>query len=238
GLARPSSLCHGRLPDLLSLTLPKTRPNLNGRASQASQGLLARDREVCNALRSLLASEPESEPGILCHLSQVIEPGAHIYLGNSLPIREWDLAATRDDRGYEFSASRGLNGIDGQVSTFLGLIRAGRPHWAILGDLTALYDLVGLWPLAQIDENISVRLVVINNGGGKIFERIFPQPEFQNRHALDLAPWAALWKLPYRLLDSRVPADLAATTPARCMIEFRPDAEATRRFWRYYEKIG
>jgi 2-succinyl-5-enolpyruvyl-6-hydroxy-3-cyclohexene-1-carboxylate synthase len=239
GLGRASSLCHGQVPDLLLQVRAAVREKRAIRAASgvmAGQRLLERDREIRNALLRLLAEEPSSEPGILYHLSRAIELGAQIYLGNSLPIREWDLAATWHDRGYEISASRGLNGIDGQVSTFLGLARAGRPNWAILGDLTALYDLAGPWPLAQIDEKVSIRLVVINNGGGKIFERMFPQPEFQNRHEIGFAPWATLWKLPY-LSDSRVPANLAVIAPARCLIEFRPDPEATRRFWQNYEKI-
>ena len=91
-----------------------------------------------------------------------------MYLGNSMPIREWDRSATYEDRGYEIQASRGLNGIDGQISTFLGLAQTGRSNWAILGDLTTLYDLAAPWFLSQM-ETRDITLVVMNNRGGRVF---------------------------------------------------------------------
>ena len=76
---------------------------------------------------------------------------ARVFLGNSLPIREWDLAATAVPRGLSVAASRGLNGIDGQLSTFLGYAERQAPNWALLGDLTALYDLEAApWIISQL----------------------------------------------------------------------------------------
>ena len=95
-------------------------------------------------------------------------------------------------------ASRGLNGIDGQLSTFLGLCQPDRSNWAILGDPTTLYDLSGPWPLAQMPNDLDMNLVVFNNSGGKIFDRMFGTVRFQNIHNLSFEHWAAMWGLDLR----------------------------------------
>jgi 2-succinyl-5-enolpyruvyl-6-hydroxy-3-cyclohexene-1-carboxylate synthase len=48
-------------------------------------------------------------------------------------------------------------------------------------------------------KNTTVNLVVINNGGGKIFSGMFQQKEFQNQHGIEFRAWADLWGLDYIL---------------------------------------
>ena len=213
GLARPSTV------------LPLDA--LTGCEARTSSASVAEDRRLYGELEHLLEKEPRSEPGIVRRLSQRIEAGAGVYLGNSLPIREWDLAADPALQA-EFSASRGLNGIDGQLSTFLGGCLPDRPNWAVLGDLTTLYDLAGPWPLAQMDPKISATLVTINNAGGRIFERMFPSPSFVNVHGRDFAAWAAMWDLPYQAVDDPLAIETGAGLR---IVEIRPDAASTVRFW-------
>lgn len=192
------------------------------------------DRKIYRELLSLLEQEPLSECGMIHALSKKIPISSRIYLGNSLPIREWDLAASRSDRGFQFTANRGANGIDGQVSSFLGFSEPGAENWALLGDLTALYDLAGPWILSQIP-GLNIKLVVVNNGGGKIFSRMFKNPVFQNEHEVNFAPWAALWKLGYQFWD-RIPESIEKLEGNQ-LIELRPDPVATTRFWNAYDRI-
>src|SRR5207244_2220734 len=63
------------------------------------------------AIHGILDQEPQSELAMIRELSRTIPHGARVYLGNSLPIREWDLVATRAPRGFEYQANRGANGI-------------------------------------------------------------------------------------------------------------------------------
>lgn len=185
--------------------------------------------EMCfrDQLDLLFQEEPLAEPSLLHALSKNISDGAHVYLGNSLPIREWDLTADNRERRLHITASRGVQGIDGQLSTFLGLCRPNGENWAILGDLTMLYDMAGFWILPQLPPT-NIQVVVVNNGGGQIFARMYPYQEMINAHALNFEPLAAMWGLDYDRWDNDEP--LSKCTKNR-LIEAIPDNAATNRFW-------
>jgi len=188
--------------------------------------LLARDRAAAESLEKMLAAEPRSEAALVRTVAQRLAAGARVLLGNSLPIREWDLAAPRGADTRTMRANRGVNGIDGLVSTALGLAGPDRPAAALLGDLSALYDLSGLWPSAQVG-GVDITLVVINNGGGRIFDRMFREPAFLNAHDLRLRGWAEMFGWHYGTLHE--PGEpFPAGTPR--LVEVLPEAEATARF--------
>jgi 2-succinyl-5-enolpyruvyl-6-hydroxy-3-cyclohexene-1-carboxylate synthase len=194
---------------------------------------LERDRERARRLAALLDSEPSSEAGLIRALSRLVPPDALVYLGNSLPIREWDLAAVREPRGWRVTASRGANGIDGQISTFLGHCGADREHWAVVGDLTALYDLAAPWMLGALDGG-PIRLVIVNNGGGQIFARLSPHAVLRNEHRIGFRDWAGMWGLAYHRWTA-VPAGPPAEP--RAVIELVPDPDASARFWRGHDAL-
>ena len=184
-------------------------------------------------LRTLLTNEPHSEPGVVYELSRKIPKGSRIYLGNSMPIREWDLAATSQMKGFTLNASRGLNGIDGQLSTFFGLCEKGKENWGIFGDLTTLYDLAAPWILPTL-EDMCIRIVVINNSGGKIFSRLFSHVEMQNQHCLNFSHLAAHWNLPYYSHEAYLKERLMDPI---CLIELKPDLVSSERFWKKYSAL-
>lgn len=200
----------------------------------AFEPLLRADAEAAARLDAALDAEPRSEPGLVRELSMALPASARLFVGNSLPIREWDLAATPEDRGIEVLATRGVNGIDGQLSTFLGLCDGDRPNWALIGDLTAMYDMAGPWVLPQLDVS-RVDIVIMNNAGGMIFERMYKEREFQNRHEVSFEGFAAMWGMHYVRAEAvqRAWKDAPAGGRSR-LIELRPDAAATQRFWRRY----
>jgi 2-succinyl-5-enolpyruvyl-6-hydroxy-3-cyclohexene-1-carboxylate synthase len=184
-------------------------------------------------LFATIQDEPSAEPSMVHALSKLIPAASRIYLGNSLPIREWDFAADVSVFDHEIFASRGVNGIDGQISTFLGLCRQEGSHWGIFGDLTTLYDMAAFWILPELALD-DLNVVVINNGGGKIFSRMYPYKEMQNVHDLSFAHLAAMWNLEYVQIEG--PKSLSAMPKGngRRLIEIRCNQEATTRFW---EKI-
>lgn len=175
----------------------------------------------------LFKNEPQAEPSQFYFLSKIVPKEANIYLGNSLPIREWDMSAVNEDRGLQVSANRGVNGIDGQISTFLGLCLEDKPNIAIIGDLTALYDMVGPWILPQLKAK-EVTMIIVNNGGGKIFERMYPHKEMLNEHTLNFEPLAKMWGMAYSRWDN-VPVNF--THSGFQLIEMMPDPQSNERFW-------
>ncbi len=70
--------------------------------------------------------------------------------------------------GYPVYSNRGASGIDGLIATAAGVQRASaRPTLAIVGDLSALYDLNSLALLRRASAPLV--LIVVNNNGGQIF---------------------------------------------------------------------
>lgn len=190
------------------------------------------DRKRGEILHQLCAEFPRSEPSWIARLSRWIPENSLVFLGNSLPIREWDLCAG-GGAGHRIEGNRGVNGIDGLVSTFIGLAGRENSNWAVIGDLSALYDLSGPWA-ARAGEFKDLNLVVINNGGGKIFERMFKTPLFENRHSIEFSGWAKMWGWDYIKLDK--PEQSLPPSARPRMIEIIPDAEHTTGFYDNWEK--
>ena len=106
-----------------------------------------------------------------------LPPDGVLVLGSSNPVRDLDLAtAGRHDPhvGVRVHANRGLAGIDGMVSTALGVaLGLGRPTHALLGDLTFLHDANGLL-LGPDERRPDLTVVVVNDDGGGIFTTLEP----------------------------------------------------------------
>ncbi len=187
------------------------------------------------ALDACLARHPTSEPALVRHCSTLIPRGARVFTGNSLAIRQWNLAADRA-LPHHARALRGANGIEGNLSAFLGLAADAPEAWALVGDLTALYDLAAPWVLPQMP-GPRLRIVVIQNAGGKIFSRLpslrglspFERQLMENPHHISLVGWAAQWGLAHRVHRGPFPAD--PDLPHRAVIELHPDPAATEAFW-------
>jgi len=195
---------------------------------------LKKEKILERNLIEIYLEEPTAEAGLIHQLSKLIPSQSLVYLGNSLPVREWDLAATRAPKYFNVTASRGLCGIDGQISTFLGLSTKQHENWAIIGDLTALYDLVAPWIFEQLT-GLNANLVIINNRGGQIFSRMFSSPAFLNRHDLQFGSLADFWKWHYEKWEI-VPNHLRQVSGAR-LIEIIPDPEATKRVCQKIKKL-
>ena len=179
-----------------------------------------------STLHQLLREFPQSEPGLLAGLASQIPKGAKVYLGNSLPIREWDLVAT-GMKDWQMAGNRGANGIDGQLSSFLGFAEEEESNWCVVGDLTTLYDLSAPWVLNQRHLR-DLNIVIINNGGGKIFSRMYGQDILENHHRLQFMEWAKMWGLSYIRSQQNEPFS-HGTQPQ--VIELVPDEEQNNNFW-------
>jgi len=116
-----------------------------------------------------------SEASLARELALSLPQGSAFFVGSSRPIR--DLEAFAVPRGdLEVFGNRGLAGIDGNISTAVGiaLSRAERTY-AVMGDLTFLHDSNGL----LCDSAIPLTIIVLNNNGGGIFNTL-PQRGVEN----------------------------------------------------------
>jgi 2-succinyl-5-enolpyruvyl-6-hydroxy-3-cyclohexene-1-carboxylate synthase len=193
----------------------------------------------------LLEAHPDSEPGLVRAISHYAALGSGVYLGNSLPIREWNLFAQRDRPVPEVRANRGVNGIDGQLSTWLGASAAKEDAWCVVGDLTALYDLSAPAMLGQVVTKGRV-LVVINNGGGAIFSRV-PRLQamgprgrelMQNPHRVSLEGWAAMWGMGYVKIASMDDFDALEAGDQTLLVEVIPSEKETAVFWEKWDSLS
>jgi 2-succinyl-5-enolpyruvyl-6-hydroxy-3-cyclohexene-1-carboxylate synthase len=194
-------------------------------------------------ISELLESLPESEPGMVRTLSVMATMGSSLYLGNSLPIREWNDFAQREVPYESVRANRGANGIDGQIASWLGASAGEQDAWGVFGDLTAIYDLAAPALMSQV-ECRGRMLVVINNGGGKIFERlpIMKQVEdrvsqlITNSHEYTFESLATMWNMHYAKVEGMEGFDFEPQDKTT-LVEVIPDDRQTAMFWEKFAQI-
>ncbi|MEU4361327.1 thiamine pyrophosphate-binding protein [Promicromonospora sp. NPDC023987] len=102
----------------------------------------------------------------------VLGPEDLLVVGSSNPVRDLELVLGLDGPGPAVLANRGLAGIDGTVSTAVGVAltaaRRGLRTRALLGDLTFLHDVGGLLR-GPGEPPVDLEIVVVNDDGGSIF---------------------------------------------------------------------
>ena len=106
--------------------------------------------------------EAQSRKAITQHMSQATDESA--FVSNSMPIRDVDNLLF--DSEVEVYANRGANGIDGVISTALGMAVHKRVT-LLIGDLAFYHDMNGLL-MAKLND-IHINIVILNNDGGGIF---------------------------------------------------------------------
>ncbi len=150
---------------------------------------------------SLLEKYPNSEQSFVHKFSRTIENNSQVFLANSLPIREWDSFASPSGK-VKIQTLRGANGIDGNISYFLGLAKDNITNYCLLGDLSALYDLAAGFLYKKYYQDKKIKIIIINNGGGKIFSPLFKNETFENSHDIEFSGWAKMFNLGYQKISS------------------------------------
>jgi 2-succinyl-5-enolpyruvyl-6-hydroxy-3-cyclohexene-1-carboxylate synthase len=235
GLAR-SSLNVPASPSQLASVLASATP------SPAEDKFYNLDQLFRQQLQLLIGEYPKSEVALLSFLSQRIGDHSSIFLGNSLIIREWNLGARYSVEKREHFANRGANGIDGEISSYLGVSAKKRStSWGIFGDITALYDLNAPWVLKQLGGKPH-GIVIINNSGGKLFSRVKDLKnldEVSRRlvelpHEMDFSAWSKMWKLDYLCVREQEEFRVPSTS---FVMEIQPDPVQSQKFWASFDKL-
>ncbi|MFF2755423.1 2-succinyl-5-enolpyruvyl-6-hydroxy-3-cyclohexene-1-carboxylic-acid synthase [Psychrobacillus sp. NPDC058041] len=122
--------------------------------------------------------EEEDEGALAATLFETLTDGVDLFASSSMPIRDVDTFFNKTTKDIQIYANRGTNGIDGVVSTALG-IHAGtkRPGYLLIGDLAFLHDMNGL--ILSRFQPTDLTIVIMNNDGGGIFSYL-PQSNETN----------------------------------------------------------
>lgn len=186
------------------------------------------------AMAATLVSTPLHEGHIVRALSARLPEQGQVFIGSSMPIRAADSFWPLTRASQKFFANRGASGIDGLVSSGLGVAtgRSNAPTVLLLGDLSLYHDMNGLWALQR--HGIRATIVVCDNNGGGIFS-FLPQAEHQDVFeeifatplGLDLSQVARLYGLVYSPVTDRsglepaIADAIAAPTPTMVVVRFK-----------------
>ena len=141
-------------------------PKLDARKA-AEEWLAQWHKYATRAAKEINGLSGFTEATIARELAAALPNGASLFISSSRPIRDLEGFATPRS-GITTYANRGLAGIDGNISTALGIASVSEASFAVLGDLSFLHDLTGLIHR----EDINCCFIVINNDGGGIFSTL------------------------------------------------------------------
>lgn len=174
-------------------------------ADRAAHGMRAR--------RACVAQLPWGEVSATHRLLDV-QGFAFVHVGNSMSVRHADIGYDVRTSEQDLYVSRGVSGIDGTLSTFLGEALARRePGLLLVGDQALLHDLTALACAQRVD--VPACVCILNNGGGAIFDYlpVAADPGYartiRNRYGFDCAALAQGFGLRYRRASSRLTLDEA-----------------------------
>jgi len=174
---------------IINATLKLNSSATFGDGSWLKQWASAED-SAQKSINAALADEKRiTEPAIARAIYAGLPEASHLFVSSSMPIRdvEW-FGAPR--HGLRVHANRGANGIDGVVSTAVGVaLASGQTTTLLIGDIALLHDVNGLLNLTN--RNIDLRIVVVDNNGGGIFS-FLPQAQ-----ALDPGVFETIFGTPH-----------------------------------------
>jgi 2-succinyl-5-enolpyruvyl-6-hydroxy-3-cyclohexene-1-carboxylate synthase len=201
------------------------------------------DRVARRAVDALLDAEPGLTPhAVAREVSAAVPPYGLLFVGSSQPIRDLDLMAVSPPPGQHrmVMSNRGLAGIDGTLSTAIGVALARRSAKAIayVGDLTFLHDSNGL-VIGPQEPRPDLTIVVASDDGGSTFvtleqgaerhagsfERVFGTPT-----GVDLGALCRSVGVDHVAVEgvAELRARLAASAPGIAVVEARIDRTGRR----------
>lgn len=196
---------------------------------------------------STVIDEPHCFEGrTIRELQEHIPEDGQVFVANSMTIRDFDYFWFSGESKAVLYGNRGVNGIDGTISTALGLAANGKPTYLVTGDLSLFHDLNGL--AVAKTHNLNLTIILHNNDGGGIFEYL-PQKGtkhfdylFSTSQGLDYSGAAKLYGCGYTKITSpdelsAVLANVSSETGVH-IIEIPTNREYSRQLHKKYTKVS
>ncbi|NJO39579.1 MAG: 2-succinyl-5-enolpyruvyl-6-hydroxy-3-cyclohexene-1-carboxylic-acid synthase [Cyanobacteria bacterium RU_5_0] len=175
-------------------------------------------------------------------LSQHLPNGTPLFIANSMPVRDVESFWKPGNRSIQPLFNRGANGIDGTLSTAIGIAHRQQSSVLLTGDLALLHDTNGFLLRNKLVGHLTI--VLINNNGGGIFEMLpiaqFDPPFeefFATPQSIDFSKLCATYDVPHELIQSweqliqrlnPLPTDGIRVLEVRC--DRKADARWRQRF--------
>jgi 2-succinyl-5-enolpyruvyl-6-hydroxy-3-cyclohexene-1-carboxylate synthase len=194
--------------------------------------------------RELLESGDWNELQAVQKILEKLPSTSTLHLGNSMPVRYASLVSERTD--LTCYGNRGTSGIDGSTSTSVGAsLVSTEINTLLTGDISFFYDLNGLWN-NQLPPNLNI--VVLNNGGGQIFnllegpEKIPESLPYQTTvHERSVKMAASEFGLKYLCADNFIDLeqclDELNNVEKATVLEIKTNPESNKAFYRRFKNI-
>ncbi|MEY2984342.1 MAG: 2-succinyl-6-hydroxy-2,4-cyclohexadiene-carboxylate synthase, partial [Cyanobacteriota bacterium] len=128
-----------------------------------------RHHQAQRIIQSFLQDSTWMAPVLVAKLPELLPPQTALFVANSLPIRWLEFFWSANQYHHHIFVNRGANGIDGTLSTAMGIAhRSQHPTVLLTGDLSLLHDSNGFLNQGQLQGSLTI--ILLNNNGGGIFE--------------------------------------------------------------------
>ena len=240
-------------PDYLYRSQYLIAESLTEVAQQILQSTPNRDQDYLQAWQNLqkLASQAIDETSeqfafheshLAMALMKTLARGEQLFVANSNAIRLVDRLSGVSEASFQVFGNRGVNGIDGILSTVAGLAMQTQARtYLLVGDLTLFHDMNGLQLLKAY--HLPVTIILLNNNAGGIFSFLSQRsltaddfdPLFATPLDLDFAQVAKTYELAYQKVESEADFEQAIATSRKLtganMIELTSQAQVPVDFW-------
>ena len=240
-------------PDYLYRSQYLVAESLTKVAKQILQSTPKRDQSYLQAWQNLqkLAGQAidETSEQFTFHESQLamilmktLARGEQLFVANSNAIRLVDRLSGVSENSFQIFGNRGVNGIDGILSTVAGLAMQTKARtYLLVGDLTLFHDMNGLQLLKSY--HLPVTILLLNNNAGGIFSFLSQRsltaddfdPLFATPLDLDFAQVAKTYELAYQKVESEADFEQAIATSRKLtganLIELTSQAQVPVDFW-------
>ncbi|MAM90311.1 MAG: 2-succinyl-5-enolpyruvyl-6-hydroxy-3-cyclohexene-1-carboxylic-acid synthase [Opitutaceae bacterium] len=184
-------------------------PKCQDRDDSSFADLWLDKEQIAKAETGLMLESCDSlfEGAVATVLSREIEKDAAVFVSNSLPPRDMEFYWEPNNSRAQIYSSRGANGIDGILSTALGVAHRGAPTYLVTGDLALLHDTNGALIARELKGAITI--ILLNNQGGGIFDML-PVSQFEDEferffatdQQIEFRDWARTYQISHTHADT------------------------------------